>query len=105
MEQMHKTILELAAEAVTGDRRRDYGSPKENHERISILWNAYISCRDKDLGEPITALDVANMMILLKIARSCNTPTKDTYIDIAGYAQCAAEISGFGEQKGGSNGW
>jgi hypothetical protein len=35
------------------------------------------------------------MMILLKLARACKTPTRDTYVDIAGYARCSAEILGF----------
>jgi hypothetical protein len=34
------------------------------------------------------------MMILLKIVRSKNSPTKaDHYVDMAGYAACAAEVS------------
>lgn len=53
-----------------------------------------MDCLAKDAGEPISALDVANMMILLKIARACKIPTRDTYVDIAGYAKCAAEITG-----------
>ena len=28
----------------------------------------------------------------------CKTPTRDTYVDIAGYARCAAEIGGFEAQ-------
>jgi hypothetical protein len=35
------------------------------------------------------------MMILLKLARAVYTPTRDSYVDIAGYAQCAAQIAGF----------
>ncbi len=87
-------ILQSAIEATEGDRRRDYDDPLTNHRRIASLWNAYLDCRAKDAGEPISALDVAHMMILLKIARACKTPTKDSYVDIAGYAKCAAEITG-----------
>ena len=36
-------------------------------------------------------------MILLKMARAVYTPTRDSYVDIAGYARCAAEIAGFEE--------
>jgi hypothetical protein len=28
----------------------------------------------------------------------CKTPTRDTYVDIAGYARCVAEIGGFEAQ-------
>ena len=42
-----------------------------------------------------TASDVANMMILLKIARGANgKPKADTWIDIAGYAACGGELQG-----------
>jgi hypothetical protein len=91
---MKTSILQSAIEATEGDRRRDYDSPLINHERIAKLWNAYLDCRAKDAGEQISALDVAHMMILLKIARACKIPTRDTYVDIAGYAKCGAEIAG-----------
>jgi hypothetical protein len=88
------SILETAIEITAGDRRRDYDAPKPNHDRIAAHWNAYIKNR-KDPSGDITALDVANMMILLKMARAIHTPTRDSYVDIAGYAKCAAEIAGF----------
>ena len=88
------SILESAIAVTSGDRRRDYDTPLANHERIANLWNAYIQSRSNP-QDPISATDVSHMMILLKIARACKTPTADTYIDIAGYAKCAAEISGF----------
>jgi predicted ATP-dependent serine protease len=46
----------------------------------------------------LSALDVAHLMILLKIARAVYTPTRDSYVDIAGYARCAAQIAGFEEE-------
>lgn len=84
-------ILETAIEITQGDRRRDYDHPTINHERIAKLWNAYIESRSNP-SAPISAIDAAHMMILLKIARACKTPTRDTYVDIAGYAKCGAEI-------------
>ena len=43
----------------------------------------------------LEAEDVAIMMILLKIARiQTGTFKPDNYIDIAGYAACAAEVAG-----------
>jgi hypothetical protein len=89
-----KSILETAIEVTTGDRRRDYDRASPNHQRIADGWNWYIKSR-RDPGAPLSGLDAAHMMIILKLARACYTPTRDTYIDIAGYAKCAAEISGF----------
>jgi hypothetical protein len=88
-----KSILEEALEVTTGSRRRDYDTPEVNHKRIGDAWTWYIAAR-KVPSAPLSALDVAHMMMLLKIARGCYTPTRDTYVDIAGYARCAAEISG-----------
>lgn len=93
--QNNKSVLEDAIEVTTGARRRDYDAPKPNHERIARFWNTYIESRPVDAGAPLTALDVAHMMILLKMARVVFTPTRDSYVDIAGYARCGAQISGF----------
>ena len=93
-EQNPKSILETAIKVTTGDRRRDYDKASSNHERIADGWNWYLAAR-KDPSAPISALDAAHMMIVLKLARACYTPTKDTYVDIAGYAKCASQISGF----------
>lgn len=88
------SILEEAMEATSGDRRRDYGSAKENHESIATLWNAYLAIRKEPLGL-ISASDAAAMMILLKLARHSNSPKRDNYVDIAGYAKCLSQIEGF----------
>jgi hypothetical protein len=85
-------ILQEAIRITSGDRRRDYDHPTPNHQRIADLWNAYLNLR-KTPNADISALDVATMMILLKIARAAHTPTRDTYVDIAGYSRCCAIIS------------
>ena len=91
---MSDSILDTALAVTTGDRRRDYDKATPNHERIARIWNAYIQSR-KDPNAALTALDVAHLMILLKIARAVYTPTRDSYVDIAGYARCSAQIAGF----------
>ncbi len=76
------SILTTAEELINGQRAKDYGDAKENHERIANLWNAYLQKPDM-----ITHEDVAVMMILLKIARFMeNGYHEDTVVDIAGYA-------------------
>lgn len=83
---LRSDILDTAKEVITGDRQKDYGSAYENFERIAHLWSEY-------LGTGITMQDVANMMILLKIARSLGPGNKDdNYIDICGYAAIAGEM-------------
>lgn len=82
-----KDILEEAAKCVCGQREQDYGSPESNFQIIADLWNAYT-------GHKYTPVDVANMMILLKLARIKNGGgTGDSFVDIAGYAACGGEIN------------
>jgi len=91
-------ILHEAERMVCGHRQQDYGSPEENFEMIAQLWGPYIR---KRLGleyshsvNCITAEDVVNMMVLFKMARiTSGTATRDSYVDMAGYAACGAEIS------------
>lgn len=81
-------ILDTAKSIVGGDREQDYGSPEDNFRCIAELWSAY-------LGTGLTAVDVAAMMALLKIARVASGHGKaDNWIDLAGYAACGGEIEG-----------
>lgn len=81
-------ILDTAKRIVTGDREQQYGSPEDNFTTIAGFWTTY-------LRHDITADDVAMMMVLLKVARIQSGQVKaDNYVDLAGYAACAAEIAG-----------
>lgn len=80
--------LDTAKVLVNGDRASDYGDAYENHQRIASLWSTYLSDR------PLTARDVAHMMILLKVARLMHSGNDDCYVDISGYAALAAEMDG-----------
>lgn len=85
--------LKAAAECVCGSREEDYGSPEDNFGVIAALWTAYT-------GTDVTPKDVAMMMALLKIARAKAGSKPDTYVDLAGYAACGAEISAREQKKG-----
>lgn len=77
---MSETILEEAARVVSDDRGHHYGPPHVNHARTAKLWSAY-------LGHEITAEQVCMLNILQKIGRSMHQITRDTLVDIAGYAR------------------
>jgi hypothetical protein len=80
-------ILDMAQEATSGDRRRDYGHPKLNHQCTADLWSAWLS---RKLGKPIvlTPEDVCHLNILQKSSRAASGKTTlDTWVDIAGYAR------------------
>jgi hypothetical protein len=94
MSSTDESILDEAKRITSGERRRDYDHPLGNHQRIADLWNAYLGVR-KDPYAPISPLDAATMMVFLKVARAAHSPTRDTYVDIAGYARCCAIIAGY----------
>jgi hypothetical protein len=73
-------ILHDADVAVSGNRRNDYGTPTENHSRTAKLWSVWLK-RD------ITPEDVCMLNILQKVSRGMNKITRDTLVDIAGYAR------------------
>lgn len=86
-------ILNTAKECVSGQRQLDYGSPEDNFTAIAKLWSAYT-------GFNISALDVSMMMCLLKVARiRSGGGTGDSFVDLAGYAACGAEIKELQEGK------
>lgn len=93
-------ILHAAEKCVCGQRETDYGTPEDNFETIAGLWETYLSraCVDEAGGVYIDATDVAMMMALLKIARIAGgVGTRDSFIDLAGYAACGAECEGVTE--------
>lgn len=83
-----------ADKAVNGSRDVAYGKPENNFKRISDLWNTYLECRPPGHRGVITEGDVAILNILLKIGRLAGNPGHyDSWVDIAGYAACGAEVA------------
>ena len=101
---MNRTeILVLADNTVNGERQDQYGDPEDNFKVIGDFWETFINAKCLSVdgrGKPsckINPQDVANMMILLKVARlGTGAGSLDTYVDIAGYAACGG---GMGEKK------
>ena len=93
-------ILREAARIVCGDRNAQYGEPEDNFRAIAEFWETYVRerCVTPGASVCIQAADVAMMMVLLKVARTIGGTKADTYIDIAGYAACAAEAEANNEK-------
>lgn len=84
-------ILLRASELVSGERARTHGDKVVNHQNIADHWNAYLSGR---ISVPLTPLDVALMMVELKIARTkAGAYNADDFDDMAGYSGVAGEIA------------
>jgi hypothetical protein len=81
-----KELLRETERLIYGDRNEEHGDPGPMMTRVAALWSAY-------KGVSFSPHDVAAMMILLKISRIHNSPNLvDSWIDIAGYAACGAEV-------------
>lgn len=80
-------ILRTAEEYITKDRAATHGNMEDNFSTIAAYWTTH-------LGHPVTALDVAVMMTLVKVARIKSGPTNlDNYVDAAGYMGCGGELA------------
>ena len=86
-------ILEKTKKLVSESRHDKHGDKVINHENIGRLWNAYLANKFK-LNLNLLPEDVANMMCLLKIARTqAGSFNLDDHIDAAGYAGISGEIA------------
>ena len=83
------SVLLEADKLINGSREKEYGPPKENLANIALLWDAYLRGKYgiSFTGEPysITAVDVCNMMAMLKIARGYKGYHADSTTDACGY--------------------
>lgn len=77
--------LDIAKKTVCQDRNDQYGKPEDNFKIVAEFWGSY-------LNKSLTPADVANLMILFKIARNMGGVKEDNYVDIAGYAACGVEV-------------
>lgn len=99
-------ILTQAASIVAGARNATHGDKERSFIAIAALWNAYFDNKRTVAGcsgsansgstgpGSITARDVAQCMVLLKVARSIQgEPVQDHFLDAAGYAAIAGELA------------
>lgn len=80
------SVLDEAAALVHGDRGADYGHPIEDFTRTARMWSVLF-------GIEVTARQVPLAMVMVKLSRLANDPTKrDSIVDIAGYAETLAMV-------------
>ena len=86
-------ILEKTKKLVSKDREDKHGNKVINHQNIARLWSAYFQNKYK-INILVLPEDVANLMTLLKIARTqAGKHNLDDYIDACGYSAIAGEIA------------
>ena len=85
-----KFFLDEAEKLINGQRAKEYGPAKKNHQRIADIWTILL---DKKLKEPITPEEVVACMIGVKVARLAEDINKDdSWTDVIGYAALGGEI-------------
>ena len=90
------SILATADGVVNGARAEVYGGPEDSFKLIASFWEPYIAakCVGSDAHVCINPEDVAVLMTLMKTARLASSPNhEDSWVDLAGYAACGAEIA------------
>jgi hypothetical protein len=86
-------ILLEARQCITVDRAATHGDAEDSFQTIADVWSWYLSNRLLP-DDPLTPADVAMMMALFKIGRIFGNKThEDNYVDLAGYAALAGEMS------------
>ena len=86
-------ILQKTEKLVNDSRAKTHGDKIKNHENIARLWSSYLQNKTQ-LNIVLSPEDVAQLMTLLKIARSpAGDHNIDDYIDGVGYQAIAGEIA------------
>ena len=86
-------ILQKTEKLVNDSRAKTHGDKIKNHENIARLWSSYLLNKTQ-LNIVLSPEDVAQLMTLLKIARSqAGEHNIDDYIDGVGYQAIAGEIA------------
>lgn len=84
-------------ELVFSDREEAYDGSAKTLKDIATMWSAYLTTRLGILEVELSSSEVAQMMVLFKIARGgrkFGDQAFDDAIDTAGYAVIAAELRG-----------
>ena len=86
-------ILKKTEKLVNDSRAKTHGDKVANHENIARLWSSYLQNKTK-LMIVLTPEDVAQLMTLLKIARSqAGEHNIDDYVDGCGYQAISGHIA------------
>lgn len=85
-------ILDKVRETLAA-REANYDDPRPNFDRIAATWTVMLEAAGKlKPGEHIDGLDVARMMVCMKMCRDAFKYGDDNWFDTAGYAVCGLRI-------------
>lgn len=81
-EDGNESILEEAQRLTHGTRNVDYGHPLDDYTRTAGIVSAMLAHK---LMSPLTAHEMALVMVCVKLSREQNAPKRDNRTDGAGY--------------------
>lgn len=81
-----RTVLDEARALVHGDRNDAYGTPASDFGRAAVMLTGLLGDKLK-AGAAIEPADVGKIQIIIKLSRAMHRYKRDTYVDIAGYAE------------------
>ena len=88
-----RDVLQKAAKAVH-DGTGKHGDTERSFAMIGQLWQTYIvHAWMQRQNNIITAQDVAQMMVFVKMARAVYGHSADNHVDMAGYAALASTLN------------
>lgn len=77
------TVTDEANNIIRGERAKFYGAPWDNIGAIAKGWDAYMKAKS---DPTLTAFDVCNLMVILKVMRGAQGYHRDSVVDTVGYA-------------------
>lgn len=86
LEDRGGSILLEAQKLTHGDRNADYGHPLDDYTKNAGMVSALLKHK---LKEPLSASDMALIMVCVKLSRQVHRPKRDNMVDAAGYAWVA----------------
>lgn len=96
--RVREEVLDQAKSLVVGDRNAQYGEPYDDFLKVADALNAYGYSGPG--GRKIMPRDIPFFQVLVKLSRIVQSPTKmDSWIDLAGYAACGAEVADVEDTK------
>ena len=91
-EKAYNEVINMVG-IIQNERQDDYGDAKISHLSIAVLWNEYLARKNHNaVYDELDATDVAVMMSLMKISRLAYKRKKDSFIDLAAYADFALQF-------------
>lgn len=85
-----KEILNAIEQCVCKDRMTTHGDAEDNFKDIADIWTIQLGAK---LSTPLTSVDVAALMVGMKLARIKHNPKYlDNWVDVGGYAVCGGGI-------------